>query len=1632
MRKRQQLLALLRKNYILQKRKPWGVVVQLVLPAIFYLAFGIIRATLLPPETGEEIPSNPAYSLPAISLYMQNQYLAYIPSDNPDVQKMEENLRYYACNQVCEGNDNNSCIDVCLLQLQYRTKGFLSADELEDYLKDNEDSIWAAVSFIGEDGKELRGSLTKNVRYELRLDGSNLPFNTDTFQEVEIGPTNSGQDYIFSGFTSLQVAVDQALLWFFTGGPRDNFLQVKAQEYPYPKHTTNEFYTAVKNSLAFYTCLGFVYFVIRLVNQIVTEKESKIKEAMKIMGLGDIVYWSSWFISSVSIMGVAMFLLAAAAKISTVYEKSDFFLILFFYEVWGLSIISFCFLISVFFNKSKVASAVSVIVLFVALVPNISITASSSGGSQFVGCLLSPTCLGLATELFCDQEELKVGVTWDNLNEGTLSYTGYIWILIFDIFLYAFLAWYLEEVLPREHGIRRKWYFIFQLSYWMPSYSQGRASKGNMSYGPINDEPEIDENTEPVTTEISARTTVSIKNLQKNFVVNTQGASIVKTAVNKLNLDMYENQITALLGHNGAGKTTTMSMLTGFITPTSGDAVIYNSSILNDIESIRENIGYCPQYNVLWDDLTVEEHIELFAALKGVPPHEQKQHVAERIKEVGLDEKLGSYSRTLSGGQKRKLCVAIAFTGGTKLIFLDEPTSGMDPFSRRAIWDLLQNLKSGRTIVLTTHFMDEADLLGDRIAIMSRGRLAACGSSLYLKTKFGIGYSLTLVKKSSCREASVTEYLHKYDTGIQVLSNVGAELAYVLPKSTVPNFGKLFAGLEKDKPALGIDSYGLSVTTLEEVFLRLADKVETEDANEKRLSAKQEGVSIPMDRILSGKISANKFYDGEIKYERSYWQQFKALLTKRFLVSLRDSKALFQMLFYPTVFVLLAVVISNTIQSDRNTDQLVLNYSNLEEYNEFLFADNTTIAGSAQDLLSLALSAPGYQVQLVSVETENINPYLLANEDIRASAIISTTNASAPVYAYISLYDTTAFHSLPISINFINTAIMRQYTGVDVTVEAVNNPLPVFEFSVSDYAKSFNLALYIGIAVCIIPGALITSIVREREVKATHQQLVSGAKSILLWTTYLISDIVLFLLFCCVIFIIFAASGTDAYIGSNFPATAVLLFAFGLAVFPFTYLLSYVVKNPSAVQTKITTWYIVFSLASLIIISILYSTDSTRSAAEYVDYMFTLVPPYAVAIGIFNISINDISDDIPGEERLDPFHWDVAGRAITFLFVEFAIFSVVLVLFDKGYFDKYIYPPEPTHILDPLSEQEVTDSDVLAEQDRIESQKCGEDAVVVKNLRKVYSNDLVTKVAVKKLSFGIPQGECFGLLGPNGAGKTTTLSILSGDFPPTSGDVWLTGKSILGKKRELFEVISLCPQFDPLLDLMTGREHLYLFGRLRGVPEDKLDIIVENALTILDLDQHADKLTQAYSGGNKRKLSLAIAMLGDPKILFLDEPSTGMDPLARRFMWNVISSFVPGRSIILTTHSMEECEALCTRIGIMVNGRMKCLGSSQHLKNKFGSGYRLEIQTSHEMVEKVKTFIAGIFRDANLLEWHGGKLRYQIASHNMNLATVFENLESNRHELQIEDYALSQTTLEQVFVNFARQQEPEAIPQQSE
>ena len=408
---------------------------------------------------------------------------------------------------------------------------------------------------------------------------------------------------------------------------------------------------------------------------------------------------------------------------------------------------------------------------------------------------------------------------------------------------------------------------------------------------------------------------------------------------------------------------------------------------------------------------------------------------------------------------------------------------------------------------------------------------------------------------------------------------------------------------------------------------------------------------------------------------------------------------------------------------------------------------------------------------------------------------------------------------------------------------------------------------------------------------------------------------------------------------------------FPTAIVPYTYFISFFFNDEISCQNFTIIHNIFIGGLLPIVLNVLRLIDLTKSIGDILIWLPRIFPIYNVCNGIIVVSFKNIYANLYNNPGLDAFSFEVAGGDVIFLGFHFFFWSILVVLIESGWWN-WLRRKGKT-IIDPA---EVIDDDVIDEQKRIEQTSESQLAVKANHLRKVYGS----KVAVKDVSFGLDFGDWFALLGVNGAGKTTTFRMLTNEYVPTTGESFISGYNVKTQFSFARKQIGYCPQFDAIFNLMTVREHLEFYGRIKRIPRHLIEPLIQAQLKSMNLETYEKKLAGTLSGGNKRKLSVAMAMLGNPPVVFLDEPSAGMDPKARRFMWDVISKISTrgkNSAVILTTHSMEEAEALSTNMGIMVDGQFKCFGSKQHIKNKFGVGYQVEIKFRIPSIEAIKNKI---------------------------------------------------------------------------
>eukprot|EP01066_Platyproteum_vivax_P008393 Platyproteum_vivax@DN3514_c0_g1_i2.p1 len=345
-----------------------------------------------------------------------------------------------------------------------------------------------------------------------------------------------------------------------------------------------------------------------------------------------------------------------------------------------------------------------------------------------------------------------------------------------------------------------------------------------------------------------------------------------------------------------------------------------------------------------------------------------------------------------------------------------------------------------------------------------------------------------------------------------------------------------------------------------------------------------------------------------------------------------------------------------------------------------------------------------------------------------------------------------------------------------------------------------------------------------------------------------------------------------------------------------------------------------------------------------------LWPPSALSIAFKTIADRDIPVD----------HWEASGASATALGIQAVVYLVFAICFD---YMEYRLGEHLSHARTknlPVPSLHLEDEDVKAERQTVLQEIPAQETIHAKHLRKAYTRHAH---AVRDVTFSLNYG-IFGLLGINGAGKTTVMSMLAGILPiDPPGEVHTLGYNIRSHRLRAQAQLGFCHQTDALLPMLSVKEHLLLFGRLRGIPPVALDAAVEHTMRGLGLKSVAELTPGTLSGGGRRRLSVAVAIIGEPRVVYLDEPSTGMDPVAKRKMWKMIQRMSERNTVVvLTTHSMEEAEALCNRITIMVDGQFCCLGSRQHLMDKYGQGFVLSVHLTEPSEDEILSYTRMLFR----------------------------------------------------------------------
>ncbi|XP_061563619.1 ATP-binding cassette sub-family A member 5 isoform X1 [Cololabis saira] len=1609
-----QTRSLLYKNLLIKWRTKQQSLQELILPLLL-LGLLILISTLNPHVYHGDVST---VALERDDHFKDIKGLGYTPITNITSHIMEEVAQ--------------------VINMQDRLEMFATEEDLENA------SLYEPSSYIGV--VFLDGSATS---YRLRFPYNKLPLPSDYTESIANCIDRSvncrAANYWYSGFIRLQSQIDAAIIQMHTKRSVWSELDVNVVMMGQPGSV--EVHKFPHALISIYLVLAFTPFVTFLIVNVAAEKEHRLKDTMTMMGLYDTSFWLSWGLLYAALVTAMSILMAVISTFTALFPNSDFFVIFLLIFLYGISSIFFSFMLTPLFKKPKFASTVGsmLTVVFGCLSLFTVLMKDFPQPLVWLLCLLSPSAFSIGIAQVVYLEAQGDGAVFSSLVNGPHPLYVPLIMLVVDCVLYLLLAVYLDQVLPGEFGLRRSLVYFLKPSYW--SKQRRRYVEVSSVYdAESNGAAAGDESVEPVSPEFRGKEAIRIHNIRKVY----KDKDNVVEALRGLTFDIYEGQITALLGHSGAGKSTLMNILCGICPPTNGAASIYGSPVAEIAEGseMKQLVGICPQFNIIFDVLTVEEHLRIFAAIKGIPPADVDSEVTKVLKDLDLEKIMSAQAKNLSGGQKRKLSVGIAILGDPKILLLDEPTAGMDPCSRHQVWSLLKTRRAGRVIVLSTHYMDEADILADRKAVISQGQLKCVGSSFYLKIKCGVGYHLRMSIGEGCDAEKMSALVQHHVPKAQLSRQHEAELTFTLPFESMNTFSGLFSELDS-KPEMGISNYGVSMTTLEDVFLRLEAEAEVDQADYSvfnRETAEDESDNVSLDdtdqRLLTFPAGKSDVVSGHALWR----QQFSAVAWLHMLNMRREWKAFAYTLVLFLLFVAAVLVVSLV------TGNIQINSPQRQFLPIYLLRRNQAPRRYATSLLVHNSSDSDISDFIHNLESQDIRVELMKHGDYMSAAPHSAAinvSGSSKVFRYGIAFNSTTVHSLPMAVNILSNALLRGLNGSG-QIRTWTKP---FDYQIPDatsYALVYIEAVMLGMLAAGMPAYFAMDHTRDREIKCRSTLRISGLVPSAYWCGQAAVDIPFYyFILSCMCIVLFSFHSGNLLTSSNLTAVVLCTVGFGPAMILFTYVFSFGftrVQSNRDFFSFISMMVCVVS-ASAVQLFMNENPDLTRTLHNFLCLFNPLYP----LMGCLNCITKATFLPSSYEEN---FLWKNLLISVVAPYLQCILLLFLLRWLEIRYGGRAMKDDQLCRIsskakpkLDRIPDEGLNeDEDVQMEKARVKEaltcQSCEEKpAVVVSNLRKQYKGRKEdfpftkrTKVATKNVSFCVRKGEVLGLLGPNGSGKSTIMHMLSGDTDPTAGQVLMGDYSTEFCPVDApLEHVGYCPQVNPLWPRITLQEHLEIYAAIKGLKGQDVPGIVKRVVNALELKDHLNKPAKHLSAGLKRKLCFALSMIGNPQIVLLDEPSSGMDPKSKQRMWRAMRAAFKNRQrgAILTTHYMEEAEAVCDRVAIVVSGQLRCIGSIQHLKGKYGRGYSLEVKLREELtglqqVALLHKEILRIFPHAARQESFATLMVYKIPMEDVgSLAKCFLDLESAKQSFNFEEYSFSQSSLEQVFMEFAKEQEKE-------
>ncbi|XP_070141684.1 phospholipid-transporting ATPase ABCA3-like isoform X3 [Drosophila kikkawai] len=1260
--------------------------------------------------------------------------------------------------------------------------------------------------------------------------------------------------------------------------------------------------------LGFYLGVLYIYPFIRLVMHMTREKTRQQVDLMNMAGSNRFLHYLCWFISTFVVLFIinllTIFLLKAAfCKNGSVLQCSNFWALLFVFFIWSLCGICFCFLVYSLINNVILAAFVAAFFCILGFLLFAFFHSMFIILDYILSILLQYAFLAVLRRILYFEYYDNTGLQWHHMisfkntsQSGLTNDVGYILSMMGIVALISLLiAFFAELIVPGRYGIsvcRRK----------------------RPVEQPENENPSM---------------IVEANNLRK-WQNN-------KAHLRNFSMNMYQDQITVLLGPSDSGKSAILHSISRSIPLDSGWVRIDNVDIMGNPEG-RSSVGLAPQHNALFPNLTVRQHTTLYTSLRRRGSGRKlRNHSAERyLRALDLWDVRDVKSRNLSQADQKKLAVTCAFCGDNRIILLDEPSEGLNPCERRMLWDMLQTEKRCRAIIMTTYHIDEADALADRVAILCDGQLKFSGSAAFLKNTYGTGYQLVCSQGLKYHEKLITSLIEKYVPNTSICCHE-CETSCNIPQSSCCGIVPLLKALEKSVQCQNIDTIQIGTMPIIEKYLNATASCcenVTECPDVCRLPEEPDGSLLNRNKLCFNQwqgMTLKKFY--HIKNNLLLFILLPLLLSMAFagLLAYFNNKLPFK----PKNF-------KEARRTWISQEPLKLDLDSYGRPCSYAISKNNDTEHPLIPLVKYKFK------RCTAVEEEDLENATYLNDKHIFALRMNKCN-------YEILYSRKWLHSEAVAASLMaylaNNQLLDKYCSsyekiTDMRMKNIdfyNYPYPALQHNkigTTYKAKCLESDVLFVLLLClsIFTGFFLAYIIRERVLNFKLLQKVEGINMATFWLSHLLWDWLWLTLFSVLLVCLMSL-----VLWKGFSDEIVIPFQLGAPDFPF---------------------------------GILY-----------------LIPIYtAIAM------MHRICEKHP--------KWSIFWAALPYLGVLIGLallYFTLLLLYEKGC---------PGRKRSNAGQERVTQSERR------------NNILLLDNVR---ANDM--ERPVKDVTFGLRPMDILGLIGER-SGKTTLNKLIISQQTLSKGHVFVHGIDVHNKtsRYRAFQFMGYCPENNYFEPKFTGRENLKIFSLIRGIKSRQVRDVSEDLSDKLNFRRHLDKRARMYTISDKRKLSTAIAVLGSPPLIILDQPTTGLETAHRSYVLDVLKDVNQcGSAILLSSNNMGDFQTLCNRLALMNRGQLYAIGPVASYRNQLSRGLILMAKARpyavinppinmEDIVDKITRFLLANFGDVYLLEDIQGDMLFYINNSSIPLAKAFRIIEKNRHELYISDFYLKHEDIELSFV----------------